>query len=211
MRVELGEEASDLRARLGFRATGWARVIPVYLLLIGIFGVFLPWQKGGNFLDPVMLGAYACLGVVFAAPAAASEFTVAPTTQKALARVVITVIYGELVAGTLLVLGLFTVYVSYGSRLVVGPDLNLLAECAVLGLTLSWAVSTAAVWLSVRFSPGTARNVVRLVFLGLLAAFYLRSGWLPAVALRGSGIALLASVLFFTLLRAVLRSQDRIA
>jgi len=208
MRVDLTEEASDLRARLGFRATGWARVIPVYLLLIGIFGVFLPWQKGGNFLDSVMLGAYACMGVVFAAPAAASEFTLAPTTQKALARVVIAVIYGELVAGMLLLVGLVTVYVSYGGRLVVGPDLNSFAKCGLLGLTLSLAVSMAAAWLSVKFSPGLARNVVRLVFLGLLAAFYLRSGWLPAVALRGAGIALLASVLFFTLLRAALRAES---
>ena len=201
MWADLADEALDLRARLGFQGTGWVRVLPVYLLLIGIFGVFLPWQKGGDFLDSVMLGAYACLGVVFAAPAAASEFTTAPPLQKALVRVVIAVIYGELVAGTMLLLGLVTVYVSHGGRFVVGPDLNSLAACAVLGLTLSLAVSMAAVWLSVKFSPGAAKNVVRLVFFGLLAAFYFRSGWLPTVALRGAGLALVASVLFLVLLR----------
>jgi len=119
------------------------------------------------------------------------------------------VIYGELVAGTMLLLGLVTVCISHGGRVVVGPDLNSLAECAVLGLTLSLAISMAAVWLSVKFSPSSAKNVVRVVFLGLLAAFYLRSGWLPAVALRGAGIALMASVLFFGLLRAVLRTESR--
>jgi len=209
MRADLAHEVSELRAGLGFQATGWVRVLPLYLLLIGVFGIFLPWQKGGDFLDSVMLGAYACLGVVFAAPAAASEFTTPPTTQKALTRVLISVIYGEVVAGTMLLLGLVTVYVSRGGRVVVGPDLNSLAECAALGLTLSLAVSMLAVWLSVKFSPSSARNVVRVVFLGLLAAFYLRSGWLPAVALRGAGIALMASVLFFTLLRAVLRAESR--
>jgi hypothetical protein len=211
MRVDLAVEASDLRARLGFQGTGWVRVIPVYLLLIGIFGVFLPWQKGVNFLDSVMLGAYACLGVVFAGPAATSEFTALPTVRKALVRVVISVIYGELVAGIMLLLGLVTVYVSHGGRVAVGPDLNSLAECTVLGLTLSLAVSMGAVWLSVKFSPGAAKNALRLVFLGLLAAFYLRSGWLPVVALRGAGISLMASMLFFTLLRAALRSQSRSA
>jgi len=209
MRADLAHEVSELRARLGFQATGWVRVLPLYLLLIGVFGIFLPWQKGGDFLDSVMLGAYACLGVVFAAPVAASGFTATPTTQKALTRVVISVIYGELVAGTMLLLGLVTVYISHGGRVVVGPDLNSLAECAVLGLTLSLAISMAAVWLSVKFSPSSAKNVVRVVFLGLLAAFYLRSGWLPAVALRGAGIALMASVLFFGLLRAVLRTESR--
>jgi hypothetical protein len=35
-------------------------------------------------------------------------------------------------------------------------------------------------------------------------AFYLRSGWLPTIALRGAGIALLASLLFLLALRAML-------
>ena len=71
MMAELAEEASNLRTRLGFRGRGWIRVLPVYLVVIAIFGVFLPWQRGRDFLDAVILGAYACLGVVFAAPAAA--------------------------------------------------------------------------------------------------------------------------------------------
>ena len=202
MKADLAEEASDLRARLGFRGSGWVRSMPVYLLLIGIFGVFLPWQKGGDFLDSVILGAYACLGVVFSAPAAAAEFAKVPSTQKALARVVVSVFYGELLAGAMLLLGLITVYVTHWGRLVVGPDLGALAQCAAFGLTFSWAVSSAAVRLSVRFSAGTAKTVVRLMFVGLLAAFYLRSSWLPAVALRGAGIALLASILLFLALRA---------
>ena len=121
----------------------------------------------------------------------------------------ISVLYGELVAGALLLLGMTTVYVSHGGRIVVGPDLQSLAECAALGFTLSWAVSTAAVWVSVRTSPRAAKAAVRLVFLGLLAAFYLRSGWLPTIALRGAGIALLASILLFVGLRTTLASGSR--
>lgn len=209
MKAELAEEASNLRTRLGFRGPGWIRVLSVYLLVIAIFGVFLPLQRGRDFLDSVILGAYACLGVVFAAPAAAPEFDRFPTIQEALARVVISVFYGELIAGALLFLGITTVYVSHGGRIVVGPDLQSLAECAALGLTLSWAVSTATVWLSLRTSPRAAKGAVRLVFLGLLAAFYFRSGWLPTVAWRAAGIALLGSVLFFVALRTTLASGSR--
>jgi hypothetical protein len=204
MKAELAQQASDLRRRLGFQKISWIRALPVYLLLIGVFGVFLPWQKGRDFLDAVMLGAYACLGVVFAAPAAAAEFERTPTAQQALARLAIAVLYGELVAGAMLLLGMITVYVSRAGRIVVGPDLRSLAECAALGLTLSMAACTAALWTSLRFSPNTAKGAVRVVFLGLLAAFYLRSGWLPSVALRGAGIALLASIVFFIALRATL-------
>jgi hypothetical protein len=209
MTAELAEEASNLRTRLGFQDTGWMRVLPVYLLVIGIFGVFLPWQKGGDFLDSVILGAYACLGVVFAAPAATPEFEKVPTVLRALARVLISVFYGELLAGAMLMLGITTVYVSRAGRIVVGPDLRSLSECAALGLMLSWAVSTAAVWISLRTSPRTAKTVSRLVFLGLLAAFYFRSGWLPSVALRGAGFALLTSILLSVGLRTTLASGSR--
>jgi len=206
MNADLAEAASNLRERLGLQGTG-IRVITVYLLLIGIFGVFLPWQKGRDFLDSMILGAYVCLGVVFAAPVAASGFENHPTTRKAMARVGISVLYGELVAGTLLLLGLITVYVSRSGGIVVGPDLRSLADCSLFGLMLSLAVSMTAVWLSVRFSPSVAKGGVRLIFLGLLAAFYLRSGWLPVVALRGAEIALLAAIVFLLALRRTLRSR----
>jgi len=209
MKAELAEEASNLRTRLGFQGPGWIRVLPVYLLVIGIFGVFLPWQRGRDFLDAVILGAYACLGIVFAAPAAAPEFDRFPTIQEALARVAISVFYGEVLAGAMLLLGIATVYASRGGRIMVGPDLRSLAECAALGLTLSWAVSTATVWLSLRTSPRAAKAAVRLMFLVLLAAFYFRSGWLPTVALRGVGIALLASILLFVALGTTLASGSR--
>jgi len=209
MQGALAKEASNLLTRLGFEGQGWIRSLPVYLLVIGVFGVFLPWLRGRDFLDPVILGAYACLGVVFAAPAAAPEFERLPTIQNALARVAISVFYGEVLAGTMLLLGIATVYVSRGGRIAVGPDLRSLGECAALGLALSWAVSTATVWLSLRTSPRAAKTAVRLAFLGLLAAFYLRSGWLPTVALRGAGIALLASILLFVALRTTLASGSR--
>jgi len=204
MKADLAEEVSNLRERLGFRGAGWIRTMLVYLLVVGVFGVFLPWQKGKEFLDSVILGAYACLGVVFAAPAAAAVFEKFPTVRKALARIAISVLYGESIAGVMLLLGIITVYVSRAGRIVVGPNIRSVAECAALGLTLSLAVSTAAVCLSVRISPRAATMVVRLVFLVLLAAFYLRSGWLPTVALRGAGIALLAFILSLLALRTTL-------
>jgi len=197
MRALLADEAYGLIGRLGFQGPAWARAIPIYLFLIGIFGVFLPWQRGRSFLDAVILGAYACLGVVFAAPSAAAPFDGRPTIRRAAVRIAISVLYGELLAVTMLLLGIITVYVSNGGRIVVGPNLQSLSECLWFGLTMSLAITTAAVWLSVRFSPTVSRSVVRLMFLGLVAAFYLRSGWLPAIALRGAGLGLVATVIFF--------------
>src|SRR5438876_6059194 len=122
MNADLAEEASNLQERLGFRGAAWVRALPIYLLVIGVFGVFLPWQKGRDFLDSVMLGAYVCLGVVFAAPAAAAEFEKIPTTEKALARIAISVLYGELVAVAMLLLGMITVYESVAVMIAVVLD-----------------------------------------------------------------------------------------
>jgi hypothetical protein len=186
-----------LIGRLGFRGAAWIRAVPIYLFLIGIFGIFLPWQRGRSFLDAVILGAYACLGVVFSAPSASSPFDGRPTIRRVVARIAISVLYGELLVVIMLLLGIITVYVSNAGRIVVGPNLQSLTECLLFGLAVSLAVTTAAVWLSVRFSPTVSRGVVRLILLGLVAVFYLRSGWLPAIALRGAGLGLAASAPFF--------------
>ena len=196
MKAELAAECSDLRVRLGFQKGQRGKTALTYLLLIGVFGILLPWVKGRDFLDSVILGAYASLGVVFAAPAAGSEFEQAPSAPRVLARVTISVLYGELLAGTMVLFGLTTVYLSRWGRIVVGPDLRSLGECALLGVSLSLASSAAAAWISLRFSPNISRRSIRLLFLGLLAAFYLESGWLPTIAVRGAGIALLLSLVF---------------
>lgn len=70
----LKQEGSRLGARLGWQGSGRYRVILVHVALVAVFGVFLPWMKGIDFLDSVMTAAYACLGVLFAAPAAAQAF-----------------------------------------------------------------------------------------------------------------------------------------
>ena len=203
MKAEIASECSRLRTRLGLRGAKTGKIALGYLLLLSIFGVLLPWLKGRDFLDSVTLGAYALLGVIFAAPAAAAEFEDVPTRSRVLARVAVSVAYGEVIAGSMLLLGLATVYLSHWGRIVVGPDLRSLGECALLGFSLSLAVCAAAAWMTLRFSPTASKASIRMVFFGLLAAFYLRSGWLPLVALRGAAIALLLSLAFLLAARAV--------
>jgi hypothetical protein len=197
----LSEEADALCARVGFTSGTWMRTTLIHLAVVGLFGVFLPWQKGVGFLDPVILGAYACFGVVFAGPAAAYD----AKNADPLARIVVCVLYGEL-----FVLGiLFTaIAILYSTRRIyVGPDLESLAMCALFGLALSLAVSTIAVWISLAYSPSAARGIVRLVFLALLAAFFFRSRRLPAVAPWGAGIALAVATIVYLRLRAAISER----
>jgi hypothetical protein len=184
----VAHEAAALRWRAGFNSSSWLRTTLTHVVVVGVFGLGLPWQKGVGFLDPVILGVYACLGVVFSAPAASPGFEGETLTQqRALARILVCVLYGEVMAAIILAAGITMVYATH--RVYVGPDLVSLGECAIFGLAVSLAVATAVAWVSLRRSPASARGLARLVFLGLLIALFFRSRQLPAVAVPGAAIA----------------------
>lgn len=151
------------------------------VVLFTVLGVWLPLQKGIGFLDPVVLGAYACLGVIFAAPAAASGISLLRAIRSGLL-----LSWGPLLTG---------VAVIYFTRPVpVGPNLVSLAECGLFGLMLSLAVSGVA-------ALAASRLVARLLLLGVLALFYFWSGWLTDVALTGAAICAVLALGSILLLR----------
>src|SRR5579884_2578665 len=92
----------------------YARNFLVYAVLIVAFGVFLPWQKGLDFFDPVLLAAYACMGILFAGPAAANAFQNRPQSMaQALRWISVAVGFGEAIALAMLILGLATVKLTH--------------------------------------------------------------------------------------------------
>jgi hypothetical protein len=177
----------------------------VYIALIAVFGVLVPWTKGLDFLDPAMTAAYACLGVLFAGPAAAEAFAEKrPDSLKgALLRVGKAMMYGEILTVAMMIAGVATVSVSRGRRLRL-PELDVLGEAGLLGLMASMALALIAGWVTLRFSHGAARRTLRFVFLAMLVAYYLWSRWLPDAALRGAVLAaVIAGVMIFMLRRQV--------
>jgi hypothetical protein len=163
------------------------RTVLAQVLLFAVFGVWLPWQKGVSFLDSVVLGAYACLGVIFAAPQAASGISVFKSVRE-----------GWALSWVMLVTGVGVVYLT--RRVVVGPDLQTLAECGLFGLALSSAVSSVVAFTAAQVSVATAKVVARLLLLALLALFYLWPGWLPDVALMGAALCAGIAAIFLFLL-----------
>jgi hypothetical protein len=186
----LRREGLEMRSRFGLRA------ILIHLLVIAVFGVALPWMRGIEFLDPVMTAAYACLGLLFSAPAVAQGFALArPSSMtEAMVRIAIAVTYGEAMAITILLLGFATVYAT--NRFAPPPDVLSLAEACALGITASVALTSIAAWITLQFSAGIARNTMRVLFLLLLYLFFLKARWLPDIAIQGSimcvGVAILA-------------------
>ncbi len=180
----LRDQARELGSRLGIGRSSGVRIQLLHLAVVAVFGVYVPWMKGLAFLDPVILAPYACLGVFFAAPAAAQAFEEGvPVSMKAvLARILVAVVYGEAMATAILLAGFITVYARHPRLGVFSPELVTFAAAGLLGVTASIVLAAAATWITLRFSAGSARRALRLIFLLLLVLFYLRSNWLPDVA-----------------------------
>jgi len=196
-------ESQAFGSRTGLWEPGRIQVWLIHAALLGVFGIYVPWMKGFGFLDPVLSTAYACMGVLFAAPVAAQAFSNdrPEAAKQALARILVAVIYGECIALGSLACGLATVSLTHGRRLLL-PPLDTLGPAILMGVSASLALASAAAWFTLRFSASLARGAMRMIFLALLAAFVLRSQWLPEITWFGTLIALAVAALA---IRALLR------
>src|SRR4051812_4479105 len=148
-----------------------------------------------------MITAYACLGVLFAAPAAASAFSKGrpQTMREAGMRAAKAVGYGEGLALVMLIAGVVSVSVAQGRAMY--PELDVLGLGAALGLAASIALALFAGWMTLRFSGNAARMGLRVLFVGLLVLFIFRGESLPDVPIRGVELSVALSALMIILLR----------
>ena len=188
---------------------GTLRSILLHLALLLAFGIWVPRMKGVDFLDAPVLGAYACLGLIFAGPAAAqASADGARSFRQAKARILVSILYGEVVVAVLLGAGIATVYLTNRGSFVPTPDWGLLAKSALFGLGASAMLASMAAWITVDFSRRTAMICLRLLFLGLIVLYFYRGQWLPDVGLAGAAVCLAISTVFIALLRRACLSPE---
>jgi hypothetical protein len=172
-----------------------------YLVVLLLFGMAVPAAKGLGFFDPVLLAAYACLGIVFAGPAAAQAFEKRPASlAQAVQWIAKAAAFGELLAIAMVACGIGTVYVTHRGY-VFPPDLESLAFAVLLGLAGSLTVASLAAWVTVQVSSQASRRALRAVYVGLVALFYFKGRWLPSVVEIGTVVCLLATGVLVLLLR----------
>ena len=188
---------------------GTPRSILLHLALLIAFGIWVPRMKGLDFLDAPVLGAYACLGLIFAGPAAAqASADRSRSFAQAKARILVSILYGEVVVAALLGAGIATVYLTNRGSFVPTPDWGLLAKSAAFGLGASAMLASMAAWITVDFSRRTTMISLRLVFLGLIVLYFYKGQWLPDVGLVGAAVCLVFSGLFIALLRRACLSPE---
>jgi hypothetical protein len=179
------------------------RSILLHLALLGALGIWVPHLKGIDFFDPQILGAYACLGLFFSGPATAQLFVqgVPASFPQANARVLVGVLYGEIMAAFFLAIGIATVYLTNRGAFIPQPDWPTLARSSIFGLGLSWALASLAALLTVRISKSMATFLLRLAFFGILLLFFYKGQSLPELGLAGASAGIVLAAVFTLLLR----------
>jgi hypothetical protein len=184
------------------------RTILVHIAVVAVFGIFLPWWLGYQFLDPVTIAAYCCLGVMFAAPAAAQAFTDSrpQSMNQAVKRIAMAALYGEGMALVILIAGMMTAY--FRSPVLFIVDIRALWEPIALGASGSLALASIAAVIGMLLSKGAARMALRIIFLDLLLLFFFRSRWLPDVAVSGAAVCLGLTAVALAAVRQLIGNQE---
>jgi hypothetical protein len=154
-----------------------ARQALVILLVVIAFGILVPIYKGFGFLDARIIAAYACLAVLFVAPASAELAAVKSGGLPG--RIAIIVAWGWGV--TLLILGTAIVTLNLVNRRggFITPPLEFLAAILIFSLSASIAVAILGAVLTRRFSASGAKTILRTAFLAILLGLVFGSRFLP--------------------------------
>lgn len=184
MRRAMMQELSQLPRRMGGR-TG----VLIYAFAMLALGVLLPWHLSFDFLDAMVLLAYACLPALLVAPVVAESFagdreraqipaTSEERQRSMYAKVAAGALYGWISALVALVLGIATVNLSF-TRWILPPAL-LAIDLALLSMAVSVSAASVAAAVSVRArSAKHAKRTLRQGFLLLLVLMVYYSRFMP--------------------------------
>lgn len=153
-----------------------ARQALIVLIVVIVFGILMPIYKGFALLDPRVIAAYACLALLFVAPASAE---LGSTTGNLLNRIAVIVAWGWGI--TVLILGTALVTLNVLSRRggFLLPPAEFLSAVMSFSLCASIAIALLAAVLAQRFSATGVKTILRSGFLVLLLALAFGSRFLP--------------------------------
>jgi len=153
----------------------------VILAVVIAFGILVPLYKGFGFLDARIIAAYACLALLFVAPASAelaSGGKNAPASAI-LARIGIIVAWGWGITVLILATAIVTLNVTARRGGFAAPPTRFLSAVLVFSLTASVAIGMLGATLARRFSAVQIKNILRGGFLLILLALLFGSRVLP--------------------------------
>ncbi len=159
-----------------------ARQALVILFVVVAFGILVPIYKGLGFLDPRIIAAYACLALLFVAPASAELAGTQGRDAAAsavLARIAIIVAWGWGITVLILATAIVTLNVMSPRGGFLVPPTVFLSAILTFSLSASTAIALLGAVLARRFSAAQVKNILRAVFLIVLLMLAFGSRFLP--------------------------------
>ncbi len=160
-----------------------ARQTLVILIAVIAFGVLVPLYKGFAFLDPRILAAYACLALLFVAPASA-ELAAAHGRSGApepsiLGKIALIVAWGWGITVVILITAIVTLNLIARGGGFLAPPWGFLVAVLTFSLIASLTIAILGAILTRRFSAAGVKNILRSAFLAILLALVFGSRVLP--------------------------------
>jgi hypothetical protein len=159
-----------------------AKQAVVILLVVAAFGVLVPLYKGFGFLDPRIVAAYACLALLFVAPAGA-ELAAAhgksAFSAAILGRIGLIVAWGWGMSLVILATAVVTLNLMARGGGWLVPPVGFLSAILTFSLTASIAIAILGAVLAGRFSATGVKNILRTGFLAILLIMIFGSRVLP--------------------------------
>jgi hypothetical protein len=160
-----------------------ARQALVILIVVVAFGVLVPLYKGFGFLDSRIIAAYACLALLFVAPASAelgaAHGKSGSPEPAILGKIALIVAWGWGVTVVILATAIVTLnLVSKGGGLLAPPS-GFLGAVLTFSLSASIAIAVLGAVLARRFSAAGVKNILRIGFLAILLAMVFGSRLFP--------------------------------
>jgi hypothetical protein len=160
-----------------------ARQAVVILVVVVAFGILVPLYKGVGFLDSRIVFCYACLALLFVAPAsaelAAAHGKSGSPEAGILGKIALIVAWGWGITVVILVTAIVTVnLVARGEGLLV-PPLGFLGAVLTFSLSASIAIAVMGAVLTRHFSATAVKNILRIGFLVILLALIFGSRVFP--------------------------------
>jgi hypothetical protein len=159
-----------------------ARQAVVILVVVAAFGILFPLYKGFGLLDSRILAAYACLALLFVAPASAE---LAAAHGKSLApaavvrRIAVIIAWGWGITVVILVTAIVTLNLMSRGGGWLAPPWGFLAAILTFSLSGSAAIAMLGAVLARWFSAAGVKNILRIGFLAILLAIAFGSRVLP--------------------------------
>ena len=144
------------------------------------FGIYVPYQRGIDFFDTLLLVPYACISFLFCAPPVIDSIYAEGRRGVTLRQLVRGVAYGWCCGLAILTAGIVTVNATAGMPRIVLPPAAVLLSALVISFLGCGFIAGLAAWFSFREdNPMAAKRKIRICFLLSLCALWFLPGYLP--------------------------------